>query len=269
MASTNDTLPSAATAAPSARPSDADDRTQDLVRQLSEVRDAKQRQQLCEEIIVNTLPVADRLASRYRDRGIPIDDLRQVARAALVQAMHRFRGAGRESFLAYAVPCMRGELRRHFRDAGWVVRPPRRIQEARPVVTLARAELQHDLGHEPTMDEIAAETGLPVETVREASGAGHCFQPDSLDQPMGDASTDPTVGDTLGVSDAGYQQAEARAMIGPLLDRLEPRDRRLMMLRFFDGLTQRETGERIGVSQMQVSRVEARILRTFREELAA
>lgn len=268
MASTNDT-PSPTTTASMPAASEVDDHTQALVRQLSEVRDVKQRQKLCEEIIVSTLPVADRLAARYRDRGIPIDDLRQVARAALVQAMRRFRGAGRESFLAYAIPCMRGELRRHFRDAGWVVRPPRRIQEARPVVALARAELQHDLGHDPTPAEIASETGLDVGTVREASGVGHCFQPESLDQPIGSAATDATVGDSMGVSDPGFDQAEARALIGPLLDGLGPRDRQLMVLRFFDGLTQRETGERIGVSQMQVSRVEARILRTFRKALAA
>jgi RNA polymerase sigma-B factor len=268
MASTND-IPSPIHQAPLSAKPEVGDPTQDLVRQLSEVRDAKRRQKLCEEIILTTLPVADRLAARYRDRGIPIDDLRQVARAALVQAMRRFRGAGRESFLAYAIPCIRGELRRHFRDAGWVVRPPRRIQEARPVVTQARAELQHDLGHDPTLSEIATATGLPIETVREASGAGHCFQPDSLDQPIGDVATDTTVGDTMGGSDPGFRQAEARAMIRPLLDGLSPRDRQLMMLRFFDGLTQREAGERIGVSQMQVSRVEARILRTFRETLAA
>jgi RNA polymerase sigma-B factor len=187
----------------------------------------------------------------------------------LVQAMRRFRGAGRESFLAYAIPCIRGELRRHFRDAGWVVRPPRRIQEARPVVARARVELQHDLGHDPTLSEIADETGLPVDTVREASGVGHCFRPESLDQPLGAVATDTTVGDAMGASDPGFQQAEARAMIRPLLDELGPRDRRLMVLRFFHGLTQRETGERIGVSQMQVSRVEARILRSFRETLAA
>jgi RNA polymerase sigma-B factor len=109
---------------------------------------------------------------------------------------------------------------------------------------------------------------LPAETVREASGVGHCFQPDSLDQPIG-AATDATVGDSMGASDSGFQQAEARAIISPLLDGLGPRDRRLMVLRFFEGLTQRETGELIGVSQMQVSRVEARILRTFRDALAA
>jgi RNA polymerase sigma-B factor len=245
-----------------------DDPSRDLVRQLSEARTAKQRRELRDQIIESTLPVADRLAARYRGRGIDLDDLRQVARAALVQAMRRFRGAGRESFLAYAVPCIRGELRRHFRDAGWTVRPPRRIQEARMLVATTRNELQHTLGREPSTAEIATATDLPEETVAEASGAGHCFQPDSLDKPMtGDSET--AVGEALGGDDPGFEAAEARATIGPLLDTLPPRDRQLITLRFFTGLTQSETGERIGISQMQVSRLEARILRTFRENLAA
>jgi RNA polymerase sigma-B factor len=245
-----------------------DDPSSDLVRQLSEARTVKQRRVLCEQIIESTLPVADRLAARYRGRGIELDDLRQVARAALVQAMRRFHGAGRESFLAYAIPCIRGELRRHFRDAGWTVRPPRRIQEARLVVTNARTELQHMLGREPSMAEIAAATDLPEATVAEASGAGHCFQPDSLDKPMtGDSETG--VGEALGDNDPGFDAAEARAIVGPLLNTLPPRDRELITLRFFSGLTQSETGKRIGISQMQVSRLEARILRTFRENLAA
>jgi RNA polymerase sigma-B factor len=248
---------------------ESDDPTQDLVRQLSEARSAEQRQQLCAQIIESTIPVADRLAARYRGRGIPLDDLRQVARAALVQAMRRFRGAGRESFLAYAIPCMRGELRRYFRDSGWVVRPPRRIQEARAAASRAREDLQHDLGHDPSAEDVAQVTGLPVETVREAGAAGHCFQPDSLDQPLGDTDADSSVGDNVGALEPGYQEAEARAMVEPLLDELGQRDRTLITLRFFEGLTQSEVGQRIGISQMQVSRVEARILREFREALAA
>lgn len=246
---------------------DSTDPTRDFVRQLSDAQTPEQRRELCDQIIESAVPLADRLAGRYRGRGIPIDDLRQVARAALVQAVRRFRSAGRESFLAYAVPCIRGELRRHFRDAGWTVRPPRRIQEARAAVTSARSDLQHSLGHDPSIAELAAATDLPEETVAEAGGVGHCFQPDSLDKPMADSET--AVGEALGATDPGFEAAEARAMIGPLLKTLAPRDRLLISLRFFTGLTQSETGKRIGVSQMQVSRLEARILRTFREDLAA
>jgi len=245
-----------------------DDPTRDLVRQLNEAHTASERDQLSEQIIAAALPVADRLAARYRGRGISIDDLRQVARTALVQAMRRFQGEGRESFLGYAVPCIRGELRRHFRDQGWTVRPPRRIQEARQAASAARSELEHTLGREPSVAELAAATDLPEETVAEARATGHCFQPDSLDQPITDDSG-PTVGEALGMTDPEFAAAEARAMVRPLLRSLEPRDQRLIALRFFNGLTQSETGKRIGISQMQVSRLEARILRTFRETLAA
>lgn len=243
--------------------------TQALVRELAETENRDERQQLCTRIIESTIPVADRLAARYRGRGIPLDDLRQVARAALVQAMRRFHGTGEQSFLAYAIPCMRGELRRYFRDSGWVVRPPRRVQEARTAMSRAREDLHQALGHEPTLEEVANATDLPIETVREASGASHCFQPDSLDQPLGDSGSDASLGDSVGTTDAGYREAEARALVRPLLDRLGDRDRRLITLRFFNGMTQSEVGERIGISQMQVSRVESRILRDFRESLAA
>jgi len=245
-----------------------DDPTRDLVRRLNEARTAQARRQLSEQIIEAALPVADRLAARYRGRGIPIDDLRQVARTALVQAMRRFQGAGRESFLGYAVPCIRGELRRHFRDHGWTVRPPRRLQEARQAASAARSELEHTFGREPSVAELAAATDLPEETVAEAMSTSHCFQPDSLDRPLADDSG-VSVGEALGEADPGFASAEARALVRPLLKSLAPRDQRLITLRFFAGLTQSETGECIGISQMQVSRLEARILRSFRESLAA
>lgn len=244
------------------------DTTDKLIRQLDATR-GRERQRLCDEIITATLPVADRLAARYRNRGIPLEDLRQVARAALVQAMRRFHGAGQQSFLAYAVPCIRGELRRYFRDQGWMVRPPRRIQEARLAISAARDDLCHSLGREPTLDEIADCTGIPVDTVREARAVGHCYRPDSLNGPVAGSDTEMTLGDSVGEMEEGFGRTEAQAMIRPLLATLSPREHQLVYLRFFRGLTQSEVGQRIGVSQMQVSRIEARILRDFRETLAA
>ncbi|HUQ00604.1 MAG TPA: sigma-70 family RNA polymerase sigma factor [Aeromicrobium sp.] len=229
----------------------------------------ERRQQLCDEIIERTLPVADRLAAHYGGRGIPMDDLRQVARTALVQATRRFRGGGERSFLAYAVPSIRGELKRYFRDMGWMVRPPRRIQEARLAINGIQGDLSNALGRDPTVDELAEETGLDADTVSDARGADHCYRPESLDRPRSDDGRAATVGDITGSDDPGFGQAEARLMIRPLLEELPPRDRKLIVLRFFRGLTQSEVGKRIGISQMQVSRVEARILRGFREALAA
>jgi RNA polymerase sigma-B factor len=231
--------------------------------------DVERRQQLCDQIIERTLPVADRLAAHYGGRGVPMDDLRQVARTALVQAMRRFRGAGENSFLAYAVPSIRGELKRYFRDMGWMVRPPRRIQEARLAINEVQGELCNTLGRDPTVDELAAETGLDPDTVASARGADHCYRPESLDRPRGTESQAATFGDITGSDDPGFGQAEARLLVRPLLDQLPPRDRKLIVLRFFNGMTQSEVGKRIGISQMQVSRVEARILRGFRDSLAA
>lgn len=227
------------------------------------------RQRLCDEIITRTLPVADRLAAHYGGRGVPMDDLRQVARAALVQAMRRFRGAGEHAFLAYAVPSIRGELKRYFRDMGWMVRPPRRIQEARLAINDVQSDLSNELGREPNAKELAAETGLDPDTVTAARGADHCYRPESLDRPRGGDDQARTVGDVTGEFDPGFGRAEARVVIWPLVEQLAPRDRRLIILRFFKGMTQSEVGKRIGISQMQVSRVEARILQGFREALAA
>jgi len=228
-----------------------------------------QRQRLCDEIITRTLPVADRLAAHYGGRGVPMDDLRQVARTALVQAMRRFRGAGEHAFLAYAVPSIRGELKRYFRDMGWMVRPPRRIQEARLAINDVQSELSSQLGREPSAQELAEQTGLDPGTVCAARGADHCYRPESLDRPRGEDDGSRTVGDVAGAFDPGFSQAEARVVVWPLLEQLSPRDRKVIILRFFTGLTQSEVGKRIGISQMQVSRVEARILQEFREALAA
>lgn len=228
-----------------------------------------QRQRLCDEIITRTLPVADRLAAHYRGRGVPMDDLRQVARTALVQAMRRFRGAGEHAFLAYAVPSIRGELKRYFRDMGWMVRPPRRIQEARLAINDVQSDLSSELRRKPNVQELADHTGLDPDTVTAARGADHCYRPESLDRPRRDDDRTGTLGDVTGEFDPGFTQAEARVVIWPLLDQLPPRDRKLIILRFFTGMTQSEVGKRIGISQMQVSRVEARILRGFREALVA
>ncbi len=267
-----------ALATPSDRPPnavrDSDISTSTLLERLGELseQDAdafERRQQLCNQIIERTLPVADRLAAHYGGRGVPMDDLRQVARTALVQAMRRFHGAGENSFLAYAVPSIRGELKRYFRDMGWMVRPPRRIQEARLAINEVQNELSNTLGRDPNVEELAEVTGLDPDTVTDARGADHCYRPESLDRPRGDDGRAATVGDGTGDEDPGFDQAEARVLIQPLLAQLPPRDRKLIILRFFKGMTQSEVGKRIGISQMQVSRVESRILRGFRDALAA
>lgn len=241
--------------------------TGELFDELERARSKRTRQQLGDEIITRTLPVADRLASHYYGRGVPAEDLQQVARAALVQATRRFKGGGESAFIAFAVPSIRGELKRYFRDREWTVRPPRRIQEARLAIVNAHMELIQQLGHEPTVAELAEATGFDECTIREAQGVGHCYRPDSLDRPLGDVGDAGTLGSAMGELDPGFGLADARIALEPLLGRLSPRDRKLITLRYFEGLTQSETGRRIGISQMQVSRVESRILKEFRRAL--
>lgn len=252
---------------PNRSASGTDARTVELFDELERARTKRARQRLCDEIITHTMPLADRLASHYYGRGVAAEDLQQVARTALVQAMRRFRGGGQNAFIAFAVPSIRGELKRYFRDREWTVRPPRRIQEARLAIVNAHEKLTQELGREPGVEELAAATGFDACTIREAQGVGHCYRPDSLDQPLGESGDAGTLGTTTGELEPGFGKADARITLEPLLAQLSPRDRKLIVLRYFEGLTQKETGRQIGISQMQVSRVESRILKDFRAAL--
>jgi RNA polymerase sigma-B factor len=247
--------------------SSSDDRLAEVFGQLNETQDPSQRQTLCDEIITLTVPIADRIALRFRNRGIATDDLRQVARTALVAATRRFEGSSEAEFVGYVVPCIRGEIKRHFRDAGWMIRPPRSIQEAQQRVARAREDLLTKLGREPDEAELAGETGLEPHLVAAAARAQNCFSPERLDAPTAHESDTGTRSDFLGDLDPGFDQAEVRALLNPHLKRLTPRDRQLLALRFFRGLTQKEVGERIGISQMQVSREESKILGRLRKAL--
>jgi RNA polymerase sigma-B factor len=248
-------------------PSTFDDRADELFTELDETSDPQRRTELCDEIITLAVPLADRLASRYRGRGVPTDDLQQVARAALVQAMRRFEGGGEQAFLGYVIPSIRGELKRHFRDHAWGIRPPRRIQEARLAVNKAHDELQASLGREPTVEELADATNIEVDTVREVWVARRLCWPDSLDRPLGEESGTATAADAIGAEDPQLDRIHDRLILSPLLDRLDPRERKVVFLRYYRGRSQREVGQRIGVTQMQVSRIEAKIMRELREAL--
>jgi RNA polymerase sigma-B factor len=240
----------------------------DLFDEFEYSRSTDVRQQLLDEIVIRMVPVADRLASHYNSRGVSTDDLQQVARAALVHASRRFRGGGEGAFLAFVIPSIRGELKRYFRDRGWTVRPPRRIQEARLAMINARSSLLQELGREPSVIELAETTGFEERTIREAQGVGHCYQPESLDQPADDSHGSWIPSASTGAVDSGFEEAEARMALRPLLNQLPARDRELIVLRFFEGLTQTETGRQLGISQVQVSRDESRILKELRLALA-
>jgi RNA polymerase sigma-B factor len=244
-----------------------DARAAELLDELDHTSDERRRTELCDEIITLAVPLADRLTNRYRGRGVSTDDLRQVARAALVQAMRRFEGGGEQAFLAYVVPSIRGELKRYFRDHAWGIRPPRRVQEARLAVNKAYDELCVSLGREPTDDELAEATNTDVDTIREVWTARGLCWPDSLDRPIADESGAPTAADLVGEDDPFLDRVDDRLILRPLLERLDPRERKVVFLRYYRGRSQREVGQRIGVTQMQVSRIEAKIMRELREAL--
>ncbi len=212
------------------------------------------------------LDLAHSEAARYRSRGIPLDDLRQVAALALTKAAHGYDVESGHEFLAYAVPTIRGELRKHFRDYGWMIRPPRRVQELQARINVADAELSARLGRSPRPREIAEHLDEHLDAVTEALASDGCFLPTSLDQPTG-VEGSSSIGDLLTDPDGDREASEARLLLAPLIRHLGIRDRRILLMRFFEGLTQREIAERIGVTQMQVSRLLTRILAQLRSGL--
>jgi RNA polymerase sigma-B factor len=248
------------------------ERTAEIFSELAELgspatngrHDPGRRGALLDEVVLINIGVADAVAMRYAARGVPSDDLVQVARLALVRAVHGFDLSRECDFLAYAVPSITGAVKRHFRDVAWTVRPPRRVQEAQLQLNSARPVMLQRLGREPTVAEIAAHLSLDEETVIEALAADSCFTPDSLDRPVDDGEGSLELSGCIGSADPGFALSEQRTVLGPLIKALPDRDRKVLELRFIEGLTQREVGQRIGVTQMQVSRILARILGQMR-----
>lgn len=239
--------------------------TSSLLEEAHHADDAR-RADLLDRVVLINRGVAEAVATRYRNRGVPLDDLHQVAYEGLTKAVRRFDPEQRKDLLTYAVPTIRGELQRYFRDIGWTIRPPRRVQETQWQVNRTVERLGHELGREPTAEEVADELGLDIDEYHEAAAAYGCFQVASLDQPAGDGS--PTVvGDLLADDDRDSAASEARVTLAPVVRRLSDRDRRILHLRYFEDLTQEEIGSDLGVTQMQVSRLLTRILGTLREEL--
>ena len=242
-------------------------RAHELFLQAAATKNKACRDARIEQAIVLHLDVAHSEAARYRSRGIPLDDLRQVAALALTKAAHGYDVTSGHEFLAYAVPTIRGELRKHFRDHGWMIRPPRRVQELQARINIADSELSARLGRSPVPREIAAHLEVDLDSVTEALASDGCFLPTSLDNPAG-VEGSSTLADLLSDGDEDRDAAEARLLLQPLIRHLGLRDRRILLLRFFEGLTQREIAEHIGVTQMQVSRLLTRILGQLRSGLA-
>jgi RNA polymerase sigma-B factor len=214
-----------------------------------------------QELIRRTLPLARRLASRYARGSEPIDDLVQVASIGLIKAVDRFDPTLGLAFSSFAVPSILGELKRHFRDHGWAARVPRPLQERVLNVNAAVEELSTKLGRAPKPREVAAAMGESVEDVLEAMEAATAHVAASLDAPLGrDGEDSLTYADSVGEVDARLQLVEDRTVVDAALRALPERERQVLHLRFAEDLTQSEIAERIGVSQMHVSRLIRRAL---------
>lgn len=240
--------------------------TADLLVQAARASDDGKRRELWDRVVVLNMEVARSIASRYRGRGIADEDLDQVSFVGLVKAVRRFEVGYEGDLLSYAVPTIRGEIRRHFRDRGWAVRPPRRIQELQGRIWEARDRLVQDLGRSPRPSEVAELVGESLDDVVEALAAKECFTPASLDRPVAPGAT-TSLADLQGSEDSQAGPAEARLVLGPAVRRLKERDRRILFLRFFKGCTQEEIAQQIGVTQMQVSRILSRIFSQLRGQL--
>lgn len=207
-----------------------------------------------EQLIAAKLPLAWSLARRYMGSRSEQEDLRQVAALGLVKAVDRYDPSRGTSFSSFAVPTITGEIRRYIRDTGWAAHVSRHLQESTLVVARAADYLSARLGHSPTVAELAEETGLTREGVVEALAASRALRAESLDAPAGDDGAVDRY-DELGADDDQFEQVESRTAAGAVIGRMPVQERELLRMRFGDGLTQRQIGEQIGVSQMHVSRL--------------
>lgn len=212
------------------------------------------------------LPLVEHLARRFRNRGEPLDDLTQVATIGLIKSVDRFDPDRGVEFSTYATPTVVGEIKRHFRDKGWAVRVPRRLQELRLSLTTATAELSQRHGRSPTVHELAEKLGISEEEVLEGLESANAYSTLSLDVPDTDDES-PAVADTLGSYDEALEGVEYRESLKPLLEDLPPREKRILLLRFFGNMTQSQIAQEVGISQMHVSRLLARTLAQLREKL--
>jgi RNA polymerase sigma-B factor len=215
-----------------------------------------------EQLVLRFLPLARQLAARYRYAGEPQEDLAQVACMGLLKAVDRYdveRGSG---FTKYAVPTMLGELKRHFRDKGWSVHVPRATQELSLKVSETLGSLSGKLGRSPTPRDVAAALARPVEAVLEAMEAATAYEATSLDapRPTGTGDDDWSYGDAIASEEPGYEVVEIQEALRPTLEALPERERLILRLRFEEDLTQAEIADRVGVSQMHVSRLLRRSL---------
>ncbi|MFH8342208.1 SigB/SigF/SigG family RNA polymerase sigma factor [Streptomyces sp. AM6-12] len=240
--------------------------TAELFARLAALDEGPERDALRDELVEAWLPMAHRIAGRFRDRGESVEDLRQVAALGLVKAVDRY-DPSRGAFESYAVPTITGEVKRHFRDRMWALRVPRRVQELRNRVRVARRELTQSPGSpEPTVAAIAAHTGLTEDEVASGLEALESFSTLSLDAELAGGDDGYSLADTLGAADTSYDVVVDREAAKEGLRRLPERERAILYMRFFEDMTQSRIADKLGISQMHVSRLISRSCARVREE---
>jgi len=246
----------------------APDRTQarELFERLSSLPpDDPERARIRATLVELHLPLVEYLARRFRNRGEWLDDLTQVATIGLIKSIDRFDLERGVEFSTYATPTIVGEIKRHFRDKGWAVRVPRRLQELKLSLTKAIGDLAQREGRAPTVSELAAHLQMSEEEVLEGLESANAYS--TLDAPDSGDEDAPAVADSLGMIDDALEGVEYRESLKPLLERLPPREKKILLLRFFGNMTQSQIAAELGISQMHVSRLLARTLAQLREGL--
>jgi RNA polymerase sigma-B factor len=220
-----------------------------------------------EELAKEFLPLAEYFARRFSGRGEPVDDLTQTASLGLLNAIDRFDPARGVPFSTYAAATIVGELKRHFRDRGWALRVPRNVQETAILVNRTVSSLWQEMGRAPTVTEIASSAEIGEDDVLEALDALQAYTTDSLDAPTADATS--TTADSVGGEDRSFEVSEEWLSLAPALRDLPERERAILYLRFFEGRTQTEIADELGISQMHVSRLVSQSLDKLRKKTGA
>jgi RNA polymerase sigma-B factor len=226
-----------------------------------------ERGRLQEQLVSGYLPIAHHIAQRYANRGEPLDDLKQVACLGLVNALNRYQPELSRNFLAYVIPTITGEIRRHFRDRTWSMRVPRRLKELTLDVNRAVADMTQRLGRAPKPSEIAALLRLSLDDVLQALEAAHAYRAESLEQPVKPDNDGLTLSERIGESDNRYELFTDCHSLAPHLTELPDRERQILVMRFYDDMSQSQIAERFGISQMHVSRLLTRTLEHLRAVL--
>jgi RNA polymerase sigma-B factor len=250
---------------------DRDERAQagEMLAELHELpEDSERRRRLRDQLVELHMPLVVYLARRFTGRNEPMNDLVQVGAIGLIKAIDRFDPSRQLEFSTYATPTILGEIKRHFRDTGWLIHVPRRAQEMQTTLNAARADLSQELGRAPTVKELAERIGVDEETVLEALDAARAYSGVPLDVLAAPGETVPEH-PMLGIIDEGFEQVEQRALLREAITKLPEAEREILLLRFIANKTQTEIAAIVGVSQMQVSRLVARGLKRLRETLGA